>query len=114
MKAAIIDPSGQVEVTELTEDLQTLQKIVGGWLEAIYGAHDERGTPQVIILCNEEARIHNLALNRKATALWHAMDPMVRDTGKNVLGTVIVVGGAAEDGSLLSIPDEVADMLINS
>lgn len=111
MKCAVIHPDGLTEVTDLKEDLKTLQGLVGGWLEAVYGAHDETGAPQVTILCNEEGKIHNLPLNRKATALWYAIDPLAR--GRDTLrGTVVVIGGADQNGNMMDIPAEVADMLI--
>lgn len=114
MRAAIIQPDGNTEVTEIPHDLKTLQGIVGGWLEAVYGAHDEHGDPQLIMLINEEGKIHNLSINSKATALWYAMDPMARATGDALRGTVLVVGGADENGDMKNIPDDIANMLTES
>jgi hypothetical protein len=112
VKAAIIAVDGATEVLELQEDLKTLQSIVGGWLEAIYGDHDEHGNPQVVILCNEEGKIHNLPVNHKATALWWAIDPLAAEIGDSIRGAVVVVGGADDEGQMLSIPDHIANMLL--
>lgn len=112
IKVIVIDPDGAAEVREIEENLQEFQSIVGGWLEAVYGSHNENGEPQLTIFCNEEGKLKGLEFNRRATALWYAADPAVRLNGDVLVGSVIVAGGADPDGLILSAPDNVISLIM--
>src|SRR5262245_26873468 len=71
-------PDGTSEIRELTAEpeLETLRKIVGGYLEAIpYFRTIEIGGSVVACLafCNEEGKLNEppLPINRGATVAWH-------------------------------------------
>ncbi len=56
----------------------TLQDLVGGYIEVVYGYcgpdgadHDD---PRITFCVNEEGKIHNLPVNRLATELWWHYD----------------------------------------
>jgi hypothetical protein len=112
IKVIVIEPGGEAEVREIEENLQEFQAIVGGWLEAVYGSHDENGEPQLTIFCNEEGKLKGLPFNRRATALWYAADPNVRLGGDVLVGSVIIAGGVDPDGLILSAPEEVISLII--
>lgn len=110
MKTVVVHPDGTAEAKELPENPRTLQQVVGGYLEAVYGAHDEYGKPQVVILVNEDGIPQQLPMNDRATALWWAIDPMVRGT-RALFGVAVVCGGPDEEGRLKDVPGEVVEML---
>ncbi|ATN93965.1 hypothetical protein J4U01_gp002 [Mycobacterium phage Kumao] len=102
----VIEPDGTGKVRELSQDIRTLQGLVGGYLEALYARRDEDGRPTVTFLFNEEGMIHKLAPNPSATMLLHYLEPDL--IGRVfLLGTVIVVGGADDESDMLPVPPEV-------
>jgi hypothetical protein len=111
VKAVIVQPDGAAEVRELEEDLRFFQQTVGGYLEAVYGAHNEAGEPQVIILLNEDGKNLELPVNHKATALWWAIDAQAAAMRDRICGAVIVVGGPDGEGNMRDVPDDVAHIL---
>ena len=68
-------------------ELEDMQKTVGGWIEAVYPYDDE-----VAIICNEEGLLMGLPLNRKIT------DDMI------IAGTFFVCG--TNEDSFISLSDE--------
>lgn len=58
--------------------LDELQKIVGGYIEAVPGFQTitYHGEPRACVaFCNEEGKLEGLSVNRTATLLWHAALP---------------------------------------
>lgn len=88
MKVLVIEPMKKPAVREIEDGLESLQSIVGGYIEAIYPFEDEVG-----IICNEEGKLIGLPLNR---ALYHE--------GRiyEVIAGTFIVAGLTEDnfGSL--------------
>lgn len=70
MKYFVIQPDGKVEefIQEKEPDLETLQRLVGGMIEAVTIKY--RGK-QTLAYINEEGKLNDLSQNRMATALWH-------------------------------------------
>jgi hypothetical protein len=104
------DPrSAHGEVREISQDLDSLQSLVGGYLEAVYGL-DANGNLDVTIYLNEEGKIRQMPINAIATQLWwYHIDPGMR--GRDVLcGPAVILGApdaAGED--LLPVPQHVID-----
>ena len=59
MQVIIVEPQKKPEVWEIGDSLESMQKIVGGLIEAVY-PFDE----PVVLICNEEGKLLNLPLNR--------------------------------------------------
>lgn len=55
----LCEPGKEACVTTIPNDLESLQKTVGGYIEAIYPFDDP-----VAIICNEEGKLNNMELNR--------------------------------------------------
>jgi len=106
--AIIIPPDGPANIGPISQDLQTLQSTVGGFIEAVYTMHDEDGSPQATFWCNEEGKIHGLELNRRATALWYALAG--GPTGDYLSGTVVVTGFDDGEGDMLPVPEVLVDL----
>ena len=59
MQVVIVEPQQKPTVQEIGDSLESMQKIVGGLIEAVY-PFDE----PVALICNEEGKLLNLPLNR--------------------------------------------------
>ena len=72
MQALIVEPLKAPYVKEIGEELEDLQREVGGYIEALYPFEDE-----VAVICNEEGHhvIHKrLALGMTARNCEHALE----------------------------------------
>ena len=79
------------------------QAIVGGYLQVVAATHSEKGVPAVNVWCDEEGKLKDYPVNRRATAIWYALSPEM--AGRDVLSrTVFFTGGADEEGNLLPVP----------
>ena len=59
MRVIVVEPKKKPMVQDIDADLDSMQKIVGGPIEAIYPFEEP-----VALICNEEGRLLNLPLNR--------------------------------------------------
>ena len=59
MKVLVVEPEKEPYVKEISSGLSSLQKEVGGFIEAVYPFEDS-----VAIICNEEGKLEGLPLNR--------------------------------------------------
>ena len=71
-------PHEAVELCNIPNKLEDLQKQVGGYIETVTIAED------CCIICNEEGRLKNLPFNMELC-------------GMEFMGTILVVGVAGED-----------------
>lgn len=93
IKVVLVEPMEPAKVTEIDANLETYQKIVGGYIEATYPFDDE-----VAIICNEEGKMNGMDLNRGITYKGKLVDI--------IAGPFIVVGLTEDDFGSLS--DELA------
>jgi len=111
--ALVIAPHGlgATGVRRISPSLANLQKLVGGFIEPIYGYRDPSGLlltwPTTVIYVAEEAKIHGAPQNLAATALWWHLDPQA--AGRSVLaGTAVVLGlGGGDDDTEHPVPEHV-------
>ena len=59
MQVIVVEPKKKPTAQDIGSDLESMQKIVGGPIEAVY-PFDE----PVALICNEEGKLLNLPLNR--------------------------------------------------
>ena len=59
IKVIILEPTKKAFIKEIGNDLESMQKVIGGNIEVIYPFDDE-----VCLVCNEEGKIIGLPLNR--------------------------------------------------
>lgn len=55
----LVEPQKEARVAEIDNTLESMQTVVGGYIEAVYPFTDE-----VALVCNEEGKIAGLPLNR--------------------------------------------------
>ena len=95
MKVIIVEPNEKARIAEIDNSLETLQSIVGGYIECIYPFDDNVG-----IICNEEGKLIGLDPNRA-----------LKDDEGNIydiiFGTFIVAGLTEDDFG--SLTDEQAE-----
>ena len=91
MKVLLVKPEMHPQVVEIENELELLQKIVGGLIETVYPFEDK-----VCLICNEEGKLLNLQMNR---ALYD--NGSVYDV---IAGDFLVVGMGVED--FCSLTDE--------
>ena len=60
MDILIVEPEKTPRMAAISGDLESLQKVVGGYIEAVYPYND-----LVALVCNEEGKLIGLPLNRK-------------------------------------------------
>lgn len=109
IKVIVFPADGLAEVREISQDLANLQKIVGGYIEAVSTSYDDAGVPQAIFWLNEEGKLKRLRPNGRATALWWALEG--GPTGDHFCGTVILSGGNDGEGDMLPVPQVFIDRL---
>ena len=95
MKVLRISPRQYPEITEIDGTLESLQKEVGGPIQAVYPWDDP-----VALICNEEGKLMGLEFNRP---LYNA-DAQMYDY---VVGTFLIVGLTEDDFGSLS--DEMVE-----
>lgn len=59
MRVVYVEPNKMAEIRKIDSGLKAMQKVVGGYIEALYPFADP-----VAIVCNEEGKINGLELNR--------------------------------------------------
>lgn len=59
MRILVVEPEKQPYVKEISEGLEAMQTVVGGWIQATYPWCDN-----VALICNEEGKLIGLPLNR--------------------------------------------------
>ena len=92
MKVLVIEPEKEPYVKEISSGLSSLQKEVGGFIEAVYPFEDP-----VAIICNEEGKLEGLPLNRAL----RDEDGHVYD----IIAGTFLIAGLSED-NFCSLDDE--------
>ena len=96
MQVVIVEPKKKPVVQDIDSDLKSMQKIVGGSIEAVY-PFDE----PVALICNEEGKLMNLPLNRA-----------LRDDEGNVYdiisGTFFVCAAPPDSDRFVGLTDQQA------
>ena len=95
MRILVIEPLEKPYIKEIDGSLESMQKIVGGLIQAVYPFDDL----EIALVCNEEAKLIGLPLNR---ALYN-------DTGQIydiIAGTFFLCQAPADSENFESLNDE--------
>lgn len=90
IKVIIKEPGKAPEIKTITNDLGTLQSIVGGYIEAVTLASD------LVIICNEECKLWNLPYNFDFG-------------GQSFVGTVVFAG--VDGDEFADVPERLASFM---
>ena len=101
MKVIIVKPFTNPFVKEIKGDLESMQAVVGGYIQAIYPFDDE-----VALVCNEEGKINGLMPNR------YLLD---RNNGvcDFICGDFFLCSAPAESEHFESMPDNLIQKYID-
>ena len=94
-----VEPEKAPERVAISGDLESMQQIVGGSIQAIY-PFDE----PIALICNEEGKLNGLPLNR---ALWDE-DGKIYDV---ITGTFFLCGAPSEEERFTSLTDNQLEEL---
>jgi len=95
MKVLIVAPEKRPYAKDIDSDLQSMQEVVGGLIQAVYPFEEP-----VALICNEEGKLLNLPLNRA-----------LRESGSNhiydvVVGTFFLCGAPSNSENFESLTEE--------
>lgn len=105
--AVLVIPADQPpHIAVITPDLETLQTMVGGYVEAVRLADG-------LIYCNEDGKRLRLPLNEPATELVRTTTPGGLQPEDYLVGTCVAVGIAdPETGEVSDEEQDVSDVLV--
>ena len=94
MKVLIVAPEKRPYAKDIDSDLQSMQEVVGGLIQAVYPFEEP-----VALICNEEGKLLNLPLNRA-----------LREPGSNhiydvVVGTFFLCGAPSNSENFESLTE---------
>ncbi len=92
----------------LTAGLEDRQQLVGGLIQGI-----DLTDPPARLYCNEEGKLLELPLNRRATLLLWAHNPAFR-YGDVIVGDAFLVGPVGRRSADTSVPDEYVERLFEA
>jgi len=98
------DPDQPIPWLDVDSGLASFQHLVGGQVQVV-----PLNVPGTDLWCNEDTTGLGLAVNARATALYHAAGGM---PGVDVLGDTFVTGGADDEGETLSVTLAQAQLLL--
>lgn len=91
----VVEPGEKPVLDVIDGSLESMQKVVGGYIESFYPFEDE-----VAVVCNEEGKMNGKALNR---AIYNTDGEMI----DIIAGTFFVCYAPADSESFLSLPEEL-------
>jgi hypothetical protein len=86
-------------------NLKEYQQLVGGLIQPV--ALEQ---PVMQLYCNEEGKLHDLPINRRATLLLWAHNPAFREQDL-IVGDAFLVGQLDQRGLDTNVPDEFVSLL---
>lgn len=102
VRALIVPVEGPVEAKEIEGDLNSVKRIVGGWIEIV------SGPGRWHLYCNEEGKIMGLAPNYRANDLAQALGAYLNPFDL-IVGDVVFLGDGPE-GQEADVPQAVLAM----
>lgn len=97
MKVLMIEPGKKPRTAEIDGSLEGMQKVVGGYIQAIYPFEDP-----VALICNEEGKLLELPFNR-------ALRDEDGDIYDIVAGTFFLCGAPPDSDSFEDLSDELME-----
>lgn len=99
MRVVVVEPGKVPYEIEIDSGLESMQKVVGGLIQAIY-PYDE----PIALICNDEGKLQGLPYNR---ALRY---PETREIYDAVAGTFFLCGASADSEDFTSLSNEQVEM----
>lgn len=106
VKAVVIEEDGTVEVRQVKTDLESMNALVGGYLEAVTG----NGPWHAYV--DEEGKYKNLPVNYVANLVLTRLGWPGISLGDFVVGRVVILGDDGPDEA--DVPEDVAAVALNA
>jgi hypothetical protein len=103
IRALVYEPGKYGRVEYITNDLETKQKLVGGYIEAVPLFLEQKGNRTLDIVCNEEGRLTELPFNR---TIWNGRS--------SIMGTFLVMAANNKTGEFESLSESELDLVVNT
>lgn len=99
-----VKTTGEVIELDLSSDsLETLQKAVGGWVQAVDLDSD------LSLWCNEEGKMNGLPHNTIAQSFW---DKAFGEHTDYIVGDIVLTGGTDSEGDLIGLTHEQIEQVL--
>ena len=92
MKILVVEPLAAPYEKEIAGGLESMQAVVGGYIQAIYPFEDD----ELALICNEEGKLLGLPLNR-------ALKDEAGDICDIIAGTFFICGAPLDSESFASL-----------
>lgn len=102
MKVVMVEPNKPAYITEIGEDLQSLQKAVGGLIEPIYYLNE----PRAVMVKNEEAKL----IGMDALSAYGGKRCNRRFGDRIVAGPFFICGESGD--KFCSLPDDLCEKYV--
>lgn len=96
MKVIVVKPNNTFKVVETAGELEDLQGLVGGYIEAVRPtAGYENATLKLgnVFLCDEEGHLKEKPLNRWGTILYNGVSKDIHP----IVGDIVIIGESNEN-----------------
>ena len=100
MKVIIVSPLEEPVISEIEHGLKPMQEIVGGHIQAVYPFEEP-----VALICNEEAKLLGLPLNR-------ALRTKPGDIYDIIAGTFLLCGAPPDSDHFTDLTQEQVETLL--
>jgi hypothetical protein len=90
------------------DNLAGMQAAVGGYIEFV-----DLGPLEASLVVNEEGKLEQRPINRRATLLFWLLFPSIRQRDV-IVGDVLIVGHADKDGNTTDAPANVVELLFDT
>lgn len=100
MKIIVVEPFREPYVKNIERTLDNMQKLVGGYIQAVYPFEDE----EIALVCNEEGKLQDLTPNRILFRYGKPVDMIV--------GTFFLCSAPFDSEDFEDIPTELIDKYI--
>ena len=97
IEVIVIEPEKEPKVVEITDDLKSMQKLVGGWIEEYFPFETDQN---IAIICNKEGILSGLPLNRAIRSEY------TNEIMEVIAGTFFFSFSPPEEDSFQSMPKE--------
>ncbi len=95
MRVLIVEPLKPPYERDIDRGLESMQKIVSGYIQVIYPFEDE----EIALICNEEGKLRELTFNR-------ALRDGIGTIYDIVVGTFILCRAPVDEGNFVGLTDE--------
>ena len=108
MKIIVVEPFREPYVTNIERTLDNMQRLVGGYIQAVYPFEDDE---DIALVCNEEGKLYDLTPNR---ILFRYGKPVDMIVGTFFLCSAPIDSENFEDIPIISLTNTLKNSVLRS